>query len=262
MTRASSKARVRDASIDLSRLNAAERSVLDLLSRGHTAKSIATITEKSVASVNERLREARRKTGVASSRELARLFAAQENRDRFTGVAAAAPAAPTIRQRAALGGRARKGFVMAIALIGGVAALALFVSGAPQKSDSEAISLIGTPFGSDASDSRALNKRFLSESRDDTWASTTEAALDSRIAPIPNVGPIKVKCAATLCQVAGWIGPGDVSQVNTAMRLIQGDALRDEVLKLGLDDSSMWFGGSKADPQKTTFVIFWRRKNG
>jgi DNA-binding CsgD family transcriptional regulator len=63
---------------DLSALNSAEREALSLLAQGHTAKSIASITGRSVGSINERLREARRKTGVRSSRELARLFAAQE----------------------------------------------------------------------------------------------------------------------------------------------------------------------------------------
>ena len=58
--------------IDLSRLNEAERRVLRLLAEGHTAKSIAAELATSPAAVNERLREARRKTGVGSSRELAR----------------------------------------------------------------------------------------------------------------------------------------------------------------------------------------------
>ena len=56
--------------IDLSRLNEAERRLLRLLAEGHTAKSIATELGTSPAAVNERLREARRKTGVGSSREL------------------------------------------------------------------------------------------------------------------------------------------------------------------------------------------------
>jgi DNA-binding CsgD family transcriptional regulator len=64
--------------IDLSRLNDAERRVLRLLAEGHTAKSVATELGTTLAAVNERLREARRKTGVGSSRELARLLKAQE----------------------------------------------------------------------------------------------------------------------------------------------------------------------------------------
>jgi hypothetical protein len=47
-----------------------------------------------VGTVNERLRGARRKTGVGSSRELARMFAAQENRDELIGVATVGGADP------------------------------------------------------------------------------------------------------------------------------------------------------------------------
>ncbi|MBB4098926.1 helix-turn-helix domain-containing protein [Sphingomonas kyeonggiensis] len=55
-------------------LSEMERRILELLARGHTVKSIASETGWTVVSINERLRNARRKTGAASSRELARLF--------------------------------------------------------------------------------------------------------------------------------------------------------------------------------------------
>jgi DNA-binding CsgD family transcriptional regulator len=58
---------------DLSRLSDAERRALRMLARGHTAKSAALELGVSEGAVNERLHEARRKTGVASSRQLARL---------------------------------------------------------------------------------------------------------------------------------------------------------------------------------------------
>lgn len=70
---------------DLSRLSDAERRALLLLAQGHTAKSAAVLLDTTEAAVNERLREARRKTGVGSSRELARLVA-QENRDEKIGM--------------------------------------------------------------------------------------------------------------------------------------------------------------------------------
>jgi DNA-binding CsgD family transcriptional regulator len=79
---------------DLSALNDPERRVLALLAQSHTAKSAAAALGSSEAAVNERLREARRKTGVGSSRELARLFAAQENRDKDFGVAPAPDPSP------------------------------------------------------------------------------------------------------------------------------------------------------------------------
>ena len=248
-----------DATIDFGKLNAAERTALSLLAQGHTAKSIANLTDRSVGAVNERLREARRKTGVGSSRELARLLAAQENRDEFIGVSNAPAVAASTDPQAAHRGRLRKGPMMAIATIGGVV-IALLAITTPQAKNGEAVSLIGTTFGSAASDPRTLNDRFLSEARDESWAPATEVALDTRIAPIPHVGPIKVKCAATLCQVAGWIGPADSNETNAAMQALQGDGLRGDVLKLGLVDGSKWFAGDKADPQRTSFVIFWQRK--
>lgn len=63
---------------DLTRLSDVERRALLLLARGHTAKSAAAELGASEGAVNERLREARRKTGVASSRQLARQVAADE----------------------------------------------------------------------------------------------------------------------------------------------------------------------------------------
>jgi DNA-binding CsgD family transcriptional regulator len=56
-----------------------EREVLRLLARGHDAKSAAAALRLSVHTVNERLREARLKTGSGSSRGAARLLAAQED---------------------------------------------------------------------------------------------------------------------------------------------------------------------------------------
>ena len=60
-------------------LNDRELEVLRLLASGHTVKTIAVELGRSEASIHERLREARRKTGVGSSRELARRLRDQEN---------------------------------------------------------------------------------------------------------------------------------------------------------------------------------------
>jgi DNA-binding CsgD family transcriptional regulator len=68
----------------LAALTDKEREVLRLLAAGHTVKSIAASLERSEASINERLRDARRKTGVGSSRELARLLDAQKIWDKNT----------------------------------------------------------------------------------------------------------------------------------------------------------------------------------
>jgi|JI8StandDraft_1071087.scaffolds.fasta_scaffold206863_1 DNA-binding CsgD family transcriptional regulator len=59
-------------------LSEKEVEVLRLLAAGHTVKSIAVGLGRSETSINERLRDARRKTGIGSSRELARLLDAQK----------------------------------------------------------------------------------------------------------------------------------------------------------------------------------------
>lgn len=63
---------------DWDTLSEREREALRLLGRGHEAKSIASALGLSVHTVNERLRAARRKLGVSSSREAARLLLARE----------------------------------------------------------------------------------------------------------------------------------------------------------------------------------------
>lgn len=59
-------------------LTAKEKDALRLLLRGHDAKSSARELGLSVHTVNERLRDARRKLGVTSSREAARLLLVEE----------------------------------------------------------------------------------------------------------------------------------------------------------------------------------------
>ncbi len=67
-----------------------EKQVLRLLLRGHDAKSSARELELSVHTVNERLRDARRKLGVSSSREAARMLHESEG-DMALGDAPDAP---------------------------------------------------------------------------------------------------------------------------------------------------------------------------
>jgi DNA-binding CsgD family transcriptional regulator len=84
---------------DPSRLTDAERQVLDLLAHGHTAKSAAVRLGLTEGAVNERLREARRKTGASSSRELARLLGPQENRAEKIGLVPAPTHPDTVMRR-------------------------------------------------------------------------------------------------------------------------------------------------------------------
>ena len=55
-----------------------EKQTLRLIVRGHDAKSVARCLDLSVHTINERLRDARRKMAVSSSREAARLLLAAE----------------------------------------------------------------------------------------------------------------------------------------------------------------------------------------
>lgn len=75
-------------------LSEREKETLRLLLAGHDAKSAATALGLSVHTINERLREARRKLGVGSSREAARVLARAEDPnflgDKQFGVAARA----------------------------------------------------------------------------------------------------------------------------------------------------------------------------
>lgn len=74
-----------------------EKQTLRLMVRGHDAKSIARCLNLSVHTINERLRDARRKLDVSSSREAARLLLDTEGAppnssgDRRIGEAVAAP---------------------------------------------------------------------------------------------------------------------------------------------------------------------------
>jgi DNA-binding CsgD family transcriptional regulator len=58
-----------------------EKETLRLLLAGHDAKSIARLSGLSIHTINERLRDARRKLGASSSREAARLLAEAERDD-------------------------------------------------------------------------------------------------------------------------------------------------------------------------------------
>ncbi|WP_312146113.1 DUF4019 domain-containing protein [Brevundimonas sp.] len=71
---------------DAETLTEREKETLRLLASGHDAKSVATHVGLSVHTVNERLRTARRKLGVSSSRAAARwLIEAEHNDPKFSG---------------------------------------------------------------------------------------------------------------------------------------------------------------------------------
>jgi DNA-binding CsgD family transcriptional regulator len=105
-----------------------ELEILRLLAGGHTVKSIAARLERSEASINERLREARRKTGVGSSRELARLLDAQKIWDKKIDLSEPASASETEAGPPSGGGRWSKGQMMMLIAIP-LAAAGLLLTG-------------------------------------------------------------------------------------------------------------------------------------
>lgn len=120
----------------ISQLSEREKETLRLLLAGHDAKSAARALGLSIHTVNERLREARRKLGVGSSREAARLLADSETGDTensgtsISGLSGQRPADQGLVRRMPL---LRAGGLVMLSLIlaGGLAALHSMPEGAP-----------------------------------------------------------------------------------------------------------------------------------
>lgn len=106
-------------------LSEKEKEALRLLLGGHDAKSMATALGLSVHTVNERLRDARRKLSVSSSKAAARLLreaeAPQMLGDRYSGDAGVASSVQTLNP-----GPARSPWP--VWTMGGFAMIALFVA--------------------------------------------------------------------------------------------------------------------------------------
>ena len=264
--------------IDLSQLSEAERHVLRLLGQGHTAKSIARTLGSSPTAINERLRQARRKTGVGSSREVARLLTAQENRDEKIELAFGSdersPESWVSENR--FRPRWLGATVMIIAV---VAALSIATYGidqlrAPAALNNEAIidPIVGrippsTEFGIDK-----LYLRLRAEKRDTSWAPGTEQALRGYLNGIRYVGrtgePFRVTCGSTLCEAAGVIdAPMTVqsqasskSPVNRTMQALQGKDIHDYATSMDLEllGSSFQSPDPKSAPK---FLIYFQRKH-
>jgi DNA-binding CsgD family transcriptional regulator len=139
---------------DLRKLSPADREVLLLLAEGHTAKSAASRLGVSVNTINERLRSARSKSGVGSSRELARLVReacgdAQESRHKEIGIGQQAeadawrPPTSILTVRIAL---TKGALAMTVAAIGVATAAVYILSGvfAPAALSAQAPHVVGT----------------------------------------------------------------------------------------------------------------------
>jgi DNA-binding CsgD family transcriptional regulator len=123
--------------VSFAALNDYELEVLRLLASGHTAKSIAARLGRSETAINERLRDARRKTGVSSSRELARLLDAQKIWDKNIDLVPLDPSDDTPDQPRLQGLEWTKGRIaMLIAIPAALLGLAV-VTGDPRPAETE-----------------------------------------------------------------------------------------------------------------------------
>lgn len=113
-----------------------ELEILYLLASGHTAKSIANSLGRSETAINERLREARRKTGVGSSRELARILAAQKIWDKNIDLTTARSANDTLEPAPDAGRPRSKGTrLMLYSIAIAAAGLMLFAAGSSDQAE-------------------------------------------------------------------------------------------------------------------------------
>jgi DNA-binding CsgD family transcriptional regulator len=242
---------------DLSGLNAAEREALAMLASGHTAKSIANLTGRSEGAVNERLRDARRKTGVGSSRELARIMREQENRDDEIGVArSAAMDATPYRPAGGHDRRLPKAFIMMSILTAAGSISLAFYTAQPSQIAASQDTQIDPIVGSVSSTLPALSQRFANEDRDPAWATRSEASLAAAYRKMGGLddGP-QIRCKSTLCEVAGSSRNGNESALNRTMR-----ALQDRKLLSNLATTSLYIVGQgfvDADKSHIRFIAYW-----
>lgn len=194
--------------VDLSRLSDAERQALRLLGEGHTAKSIANAISSTPTAVNERLREARRKTGVGSSRELARLLKAQENRHEQIGIGKASWFAASLAQSDAEPWHPQAGVFAMIGLLTlTVAGAAAVLTQAQAELGSNPQMITDSDLGTFAKEGPVwLYPIIRREARDPTWAPTAERTLKDRYASVQFFGTkpqtLRVMCKTKTCEVA------------------------------------------------------------
>lgn len=159
-----------------------EKETLRLLLRGHDAKSSARALGLSVHTVNERLREARRKLGTTSSREAARLLLEAEREtpqslgdkdlgDASTGDAAAIPVASAPRRWA--------GHRLALTLVGVTAMslvlAALFLPASPFAVSAPGLAVQTAAAQSEAAGAAREAEHFLALIDESKWAESYAA---------------------------------------------------------------------------------------
>lgn len=253
----------------LNRLNAAERELLILLGRGHTAKSIAMLKGLSVAAVNERFRSARRKTGLASSREIARLLVAQENRDDLIDLAASPADAPSLpRPDAPPSGRAfltRRWRLIVITAALLAAGLLAYETATPPARPTPAQTTSSTqhsPERRTRPDPEALKAEVANGSRDAVWSPQAEQALSRSYRQVAafdeSVPTVRITCTSSVCEVAGETRP-DLSGADRDQLMAAFLALKPSDGQVRLTSVSHRFGYQPDGHEAGIYVAYWRR---
>ena len=163
-----------------------EKETLRLLLRGYDAKSIARHLDLSVHTINERLRDARRKLSVPSSREAARLLAEAERADpehfgdEVLGVTATPPDVLSNshaghRQSAAHRLAWLSGGMLVMSLLIAAAVLATAFHGGATSS-AQSVGSSATPVDPSASMSQGAARQWLSLLDKGNWEASWRAA--------------------------------------------------------------------------------------
>jgi len=255
----------------LDRLNETEREMLLLLGRGHTAKTIATMKGVSVAAVNERFRSARRKTGLGSSREIARLLVAQENRDDLIDLAVPpSPAESLPRPDAppssdAFFTRRWRLIVITTALL--AAGLLAYQTTTPPRaqrvtSQTAAVSAEVPMQHRSRPDMDALRAEVASGPRDDSWSPRAEQALARSYHSVAgfdeNIASVKITCTTSVCEVTGATR-ADLSSAERTRLMNSFLALSPSNEQVKLAVVSHRLGYRPDGHEAGVFVAYWRR---
>jgi DNA-binding CsgD family transcriptional regulator len=266
---------------DLSHLNDGECQVLALLAEGHTVKSIANVTGWTVAAVNERLRAARRKTGVGSSRELARLFAHQRRPNKI-GLEASSKTALNVIPKSGDSARSKwKGAtIMMLVLLTALGAALALQPQSTNRSDPMLGNLLDqpdpkwvlqqmrsrqnpdkvlAPEGLNAI-LRQLHSQVRTEKRDENWSPRMEAILRRFFLQVPSVASspnqLRVLCSATLCEVTASLPSRHAAEGQLYLPEFQDPGQDAAVEKLGLRALPKVLGSANGRP---LYLSYWGR---
>ncbi len=107
----------------------------------------------------------------------------------------------------------------------------------------------------------SLYTKIRSQPRDREWAARSERAIEAALAAISNLAvdqPVRVSCAATLCEVTGGFAPGlSQEQENAAAFALQGGPFHEALVRSGLEPYAGHFGATERGGR---YSLYFQRK--